>query len=67
MTDKVTKTLEALGLRPDDVDPDVLAGLRRAATAGPKQMTREQLTGLSPEAINKARVEGRLETVLGRR
>lgn len=34
-------------------------------TTGPAQLTREDLRGMSPAAINKARTEGRLNVVLG--
>jgi hypothetical protein len=33
--------------------------------AGPKQLTRDELKGMSPEAIKKAKAEGRLNNVLG--
>lgn len=33
--------------------------------AGPSQLTREDLKGMSPEAIHKAKAEGRLNKVLG--
>jgi hypothetical protein len=33
--------------------------------AGPKQLTRDDLKGMSPEAIKKAKAEGRLNNVLG--
>jgi hypothetical protein len=34
-------------------------------STGPKQLTRAELKGMSPEAINKAKREGRLNTLLG--
>lgn len=39
-------------------------GAQRKAS-GPTQLTREDLKGMKPEAINKARLEGRLKDLLG--
>ena len=66
MTDKVTQALEAIGLAPEDVDPDVLAGLRQAATKPRKQLTRDDLARMTPEAITEAERAGKLDKLLGR-
>ncbi|TVR25382.1 MAG: hypothetical protein EA387_04145 [Nitriliruptor sp.] len=66
MTDKVTAALAAIGLAPDDVDPDVLAGLRTAADKPPKQLTQADLERMSAEQIVAAEADGRLDHLLGR-
>ena len=66
MADKVTEALGALGLDPGDVDPDVLAGLRDAASKPPPQLGRDDLQTMTPEQITKAEQEGRLARLLGR-
>ncbi|QWW20136.1 hypothetical protein I6B53_03295 [Schaalia sp. 19OD2882] len=42
------------------------AGNRGDEIRGAAQLTREDLKGMTPEEINKARREGRLDTLLGR-
>lgn len=41
------------------------AGAQGADIAGVQQLTQEQLKGMSPAEINKARQEGRLDNILG--
>jgi hypothetical protein len=45
--------------------PNPAQGAGGNGTAGVAQLTREQLTGMSPEDIEKARLDGRLNTLLG--
>jgi hypothetical protein len=51
------------GPQPPAPNPAQGASASGAPTVG--QLTREQLVGMSPEAIEKARTEGRLNAVLG--
>ena len=67
MTDKVDQALGAIGLDPGDVDPDVLAGLRKAASKPPKQLTRDDLARLKPDEVVAAEQAGKLDTLLGRK
>ena len=66
MTDKVDEALGAIGLDPDDVDPAVLAGLRKAAAKSAQQLDRADLKSMTPDQIVKAKADGKLENVLGR-
>jgi hypothetical protein len=50
---------------PQPPAPNPAQGAGGNGTAGVAQLTREQLTGMSPEAIEKARVDGQLNTILG--
>jgi len=45
--------------------PNPAQGASANGPAQPSQLTRQDLAGMSPEAINEARKEGRLNTVLG--
>ena len=63
--DAAHRALSAIGLTADDVPAHVTEGLRQAAAKGPKQLSRADLKGMTPGAINKAREEGRLDDLLG--
>lgn len=75
MTDRVSEVLAALGVDPDQVDPDVLDGLRKAAaTEDPiRQMTRRLFGRDQPEpdaddppaGSNTVRREGHTSTPTG--
>ena len=65
MKDAADKALEQLGLDRYDVPEELVKGLNKAAKQGPKQYDREALQTMTPEQINKARLDGRLDDLLG--
>ena len=67
MTDKLDQALAALGIDADDLDPDVLDTLRRAASKPPKQLRRDDLKTMSPKQITAAEQAGKLDHLLGRK
>lgn len=65
MTDKLDRALDALGIDPANLDPQVLESLRTAAAAPPAQLSREDLAGMTPEQIVKAKADGKLAQIMG--
>lgn len=78
MADQLDQALASLGLTADDLDPQVLAALRDArrdalpsadhgTRSGPSsagQLSRSQLRNMTPEQIDQARRDGRLDNLL---
>jgi len=63
---QIDQGLRNLGLDPDDLDPDVLAGIREAAARPPKQLDRDDLARMSPDEIVDAQKAGKLDRLLGK-
>jgi hypothetical protein len=63
---QIDQGLRNLGLDPDDLDPDVLAGIREAAAKPPRQLDRGDLSRLSAAEIVAAEAAGKLDRLLGR-
>ena len=58
----IDKQLRDLGVDVDRLDPDVLDALRNAA---PATISRDDLSTMTPEAIQQARRAGRLDHLVG--